>query len=54
MFAICDTQGCSNAGAPIPIHDEAVTVICGVCSQPITEVTDTPPALPEDLPPWEL
>ena len=52
MFAICHTGGCSNANVPIDVPNDADQVACGVCSQPITDVTDTPPTLPEELPPW--
>lgn len=54
MFATCHTLSCGNAGDPIPVSDDPVTVLCGVCSQPITDLTITPPALPEELPPWDL
>jgi len=52
MYATCHTNGCANQGAPIRVPDGAETVLCGVCTQPITDVTDTPTALPEELPPW--
>lgn len=32
----CHTEGCDNAGIPIDIL-AAEHVVCGVCSQPITD-----------------
>lgn len=54
MHATCHTSGCENQGIPIRIPEDADTVVCGVCSQPITDVTDTPTELPEELPPWDV
>lgn len=54
MFAICHTDGCGNNGVPVDVGDIGYTdadgnpavaaVQCGVCGQPVTDVTDTPPA----------
>ena len=40
--ATCHTDGCENAGQPIPLYlDELVSaVFCGVCEQPITDLDD--------------
>lgn len=49
--ATCHTQGCTNAGIPVPIAppvdiitDEPVpppwTVLCGACGEPITDITE--------------
>lgn len=38
----CETDGCANAGHAIPLHvaDEPnPAVVCGVCGQPITDIT---------------
>lgn len=47
LFTVtCDTDGCANAGIPIPIAYEAMEgepaipyVVCGVCERPVTKVT---------------
>lgn len=54
MFATCETPGCGNMAAPIPIPAEAVTVICGVCGNPITDLTTTPPEPVTEVPEWLL
>jgi hypothetical protein len=56
MIAICRTDGCRNEGAPIdvgdvtgydengdPDPDASVSVVCGVCGNTITDVTDNAP-----------
>lgn len=51
MIAICHTEGCSNRGIPIDVGDltwtdpdtgetRIASVACGVCGQPIEDVTD--------------
>jgi hypothetical protein len=37
---ICHTSGCENAGQAIDLHvlPETTDVVCGVCTQPITDV----------------
>ena len=52
MHATCETTGCENHGVPIPIPDDYGTVTCGPCGQPITDLTDTPPELPTEVPSW--
>ena len=52
MIATCHTEGCGNADVPIDVgsltytDDEGTvwesTVSCGVCGQPITDLTDSP------------
>lgn len=54
MHAICHTPSCSNQGIPIEVPADTEAVVCGVCDQPVTDVTTTSPTLPEDLPPWDL
>lgn len=52
MHATCHTVGCFNAEIPIPIPADAEAVVCGVCGHPITDLTDTPPELPTEVPSW--
>lgn len=54
MYATCTTADCGNGRTPIPVPEDAEQVVCGVCSQPITDVTDTPTELPEEMPPWDV
>ena len=52
MYATCHTMGCENAAVPIPIPEAPGTVVCGPCGQPITDLSDTPPELPKEVPAW--
>ena len=52
MHATCHTPTCENQGVPIPIPDDPGDVVCGPCEQPITDLTDTPPELPTEVPSW--
>ena len=52
MYAICHTEGCGNAGLGIQIPVDAGTVVCGPCGQPITDLTETPPEQPKEVPSW--
>ena len=52
VYATCRTDGCLNALIPIDIQEGAATVVCGPCGQPITDLTDTPPELPTEVPTW--
>lgn len=52
MYAICRTEGCGNAGLGIRVPDDAGTVVCGPCGQPITDLSETPPELPTEVPSW--
>jgi hypothetical protein len=45
--ATCRTEDCPNAGYPIELSWDGTpldAVICGVCGQPITELTPDPTA----------
>lgn len=52
MFATCHTEGCENGLQPIEIPNDPDLVLCGPCGQPITDLTDTPPELPTEVPQW--
>jgi hypothetical protein len=58
MRATCHTDGCGNAEQPIEVGDLTYTdedtgqtatasVACGVCGQPITDITDSDAPEPE-------
>jgi len=34
------------------VPDDAEQVVCGPCGQPITDLTDTSPELPMEVPSW--
>ena len=51
MFAICRTEGCLNEGEAVAVNGD-LPVACGPCGQLITDLTDTPPELPTEVPPW--
>ena len=53
MFATCETVGCSNAWAPIRVSGEWL-VLCGVCGNQITNITDIEPTEGTVLPEWIL
>jgi hypothetical protein len=55
--ATCHTDGCDNNGIPVDVGDLTAVddatgdtytmgVCCGVCGQPITDITDSPPPEP--------
>lgn len=59
--AICHTEGCGNAGHPIDVGDLTYTdedtgeqrtsgVACGVCGQPITDLTGAEVEPPDATP----
>ena len=52
MFATCETVGCGNSCLPIQIPDDAVNVVCGVCGNQITNITDIKPTEGTVLPGW--
>jgi len=52
VYATCHTTGCGNEHIPIPIAEVPGTVVCGPCGQPITDLTETPPELPTEVPQW--
>lgn len=53
-YATCSTPGCESAGVTIEVirTSAAVPIVCGPCGQPITDLTDTPPELPTEVPSW--
>lgn len=52
MYATCHTPTCENQGVPILVPEDAETVVCGPCGQPITDLSTTPPELPTEVPSW--
>lgn len=52
MYAICHTEDCGNAGLGIQVPDDAGTVVCGPCGQQITDLSETSPELPMEVPSW--
>lgn len=52
MHATCHTQACTNQGVPITVPDDAELVICGVCGEPIEDVSTNAPTLPTEVPQW--
>ncbi|SMY05106.1 hypothetical protein BANT918_03265 [Brevibacterium antiquum CNRZ 918] len=52
MYATCETVGCGNSYRQIAIPDDAGTVICGPCGNPITNITDIKPTEGTVLPTW--
>lgn len=57
MFATCNTSGCENYLEPIPFEypdGEVVTVICGSCAVPVTELSEIKPQPGKELPAWIL
>lgn len=54
MFATCHTTNCGNAEITLEVPDDVDSVLCGVCSQPITDVATEPPEPIKEMPPWEL
>ena len=53
MFATCETVGCRNAWAPIRVSGEWI-VLCGVCGNQITNITDIEVDEGQVLPEWTL
>jgi hypothetical protein len=43
VYATCHTDDCGNAGAPIMLRLDEIdlppNVVCGVCSQPISDIS---------------
>lgn len=52
MYAICRNAGCSNQGYPLQVPPDTENIVCGVCGVSITELVETPPALPTEVPSW--
>lgn len=53
MYATCETQGCPSLGASIPVFGQ-YAVVCGVCGNEITKLTDAPQDEITEMPSWEL
>jgi hypothetical protein len=58
-WATCHTEDCANEGAPIDVGELRVYddvegvwiemgVSCGVCGEPITDISDAPPEPPPE------
>ena len=52
----CHVSGCGNSEIPIRMKypEDVDALICGVCSQPITDVAEGPPEEVTEMPKWEL
>lgn len=52
----CHSSGCTNSEVPIRMRypEDVGVLICGVCSQPITDVAEGPPEEVTEMPTWEL
>ena len=53
MYATCETPDCGNAWIPVTVSGEFL-VICGVCGNPVTNITDIKPEEGTVLPQWIL
>ena len=53
MYATCETPDCWNEMKPLEVPADA-TVICGVCGQEVTNITDIKPEEGTVLPQWIL
>lgn len=53
MYATCETPNCLSAWQPVPVVGD-VTVLCGVCGNQITNITDIKPEEGRVLPQWIL
>ena len=53
MFAACETTDCWNELKPLEVPAE-VTVVCGPCGNPVTNITDIRPEEGTVLPEWIL
>ena len=53
MFATCETPGCWNELKPLEVPAD-VTVVCGPCGKPVTNITDIKPEEGTVLPQWIL
>ena len=53
MWATCETEHCDSRLIPIPITG-GLPVVCGVCSSPVTNITDIKPEEGTVLPEWIL
>lgn len=55
-FATCGTNGCGNEGRQIQVSALAPpatpNVVCGVCGNPIGDITGTPPSTSTEVPTW--
>ena len=53
MYATCKTNGCWNELKALEVPAD-VTVICGPCGNPVTNITDIKPTEGTVLPQWIL
>ena len=53
MFASCETTDCPSAWQPVHVVGD-VTVMCGVCGNQITNITEIKPEEGTVLPQWIL
>ena len=53
MYATCETPDCWNELKPLEVPAD-VTVMCGVCGQEVTNITDIKPEEGTVLPQWIL
>ena len=53
MYATCETPDCWNELKPLEVPTD-VTVMCGVCGQEVTNITDVRPEEGTVLPQWIL
>ena len=51
MYATCETPGCWNEMKPLEVPAD-VTVVCGPCGNPVTNITDIKPEEGRVLPGW--
>lgn len=55
VFATCETVDCGNYLQPMEFtfpDGEEVTVMCGVCGVPVTDITNYRPSAGTELPEW--
>lgn len=55
-WVTCETPACTSSGAPIRMQypEDVTAVVCGVCGNQITNITDTAPETPTEVPQWLL
>jgi len=51
MYATCETPGCGNQYVPVEVPPD-MSVICGPCGTPVTNITDIKPTEGTVLPEW--
>lgn len=55
VYTSCRTVGCKNEGVSVLVTELYGSMLCGVCSTEISDITDIAPEsppLPEEVPPW--